>query len=152
VTHSQTTGQMDVGQNKNRVGTKRYMSPEVLDETLKSDVFESYKLADIYSLSLVFWEIGRRCELNNSVEDYQVPFQDVVPSDPSFEDMRKVVCVDQQRPFLSVRWTEFPVLDGLGKIIKESWAQNPSARLTALRIKKSLLKVSEEAVECHPKA
>lgn len=32
VTHSQTTGQLDVGSNP-RVGTKRYMSPEVLDET-----------------------------------------------------------------------------------------------------------------------
>jgi hypothetical protein len=30
----------------------------------------------------------------------------------------------------------------LSKIIKESWAQNPSARLTALRIKKSLMKIS----------
>jgi hypothetical protein len=33
-------------------------------------------------------------------------------------------------------------LEILEKIIRESWAQNPSARLTALRIKKSLQKIS----------
>jgi activin receptor type-1 len=32
VTHVQATGEMDVGANP-RVGTKRYMSPEVLEET-----------------------------------------------------------------------------------------------------------------------
>lgn len=32
VTHVQATGEMDVGSNP-RVGTKRYMSPEVLEET-----------------------------------------------------------------------------------------------------------------------
>ena len=46
VTHTQTTGQVDIAQN-HRVGTKRYMAPEVLDETMKSDIFESYKLADM---------------------------------------------------------------------------------------------------------
>lgn len=32
VTHTQTTGEMNVANNP-RVGTKRYMSPEVLDQT-----------------------------------------------------------------------------------------------------------------------
>jgi activin receptor type-1 len=46
---TQTTGQVNVSQN-HRVGTKRYMAPEVLDETMKSDFFESYRLADMYVL------------------------------------------------------------------------------------------------------
>ena len=37
-------------------------------------------------------------------EEYKPPYHDVVPSDPSFEDMRKVVAVDQQRPSLPNRW------------------------------------------------
>ena len=36
------------------------------------------------------------------------------------------------------------LLSNLSKIIRESWAQNPTARLTALRIKKSLLKLTDE--------
>lgn len=38
------------------------------------------------------------------VEDYKPPFHDLVPTDPSFEDMKKVVCVDQQRPVIPNRW------------------------------------------------
>lgn len=37
------------------------------------------------------------------VEEYRPPFFDVVPSDPSFEDMKKVVCVDQQTPVIPNR-------------------------------------------------
>lgn len=43
------------------------------------------------------------------VEDYKPPFYDLVPNDPSFEDMRKVVCVEQQRPFIPNRWFSDPV-------------------------------------------
>lgn len=98
------------------------------------------------------------------VEDYKPPFHDVVPSDPSFEDMKKVVCVDQQRPNIPNRWFSDPVshiptpvtvaltrtltgvsspqtLTSMAKLMKECWYQNPSARLTALRIKKTLTKI-----------
>ncbi|CAF88629.1 unnamed protein product, partial [Tetraodon nigroviridis] len=43
------------------------------------------------------------------VEEYRPPFYDQVPNDPSFEDMRKVVCVEQQRPFVPNRWFSDPV-------------------------------------------
>lgn len=43
------------------------------------------------------------------VEEYRPPFFDLVPSDPSFEEMKKVVCVDQQRPSLHNRLHSHPV-------------------------------------------
>lgn len=43
------------------------------------------------------------------VEEYRPPFFDLVPIDPSFEEMRKVVCVDQQRPILHNRLHFHPV-------------------------------------------
>ena len=43
-----------------RVGTRRYMAPEILCERLDPASFDSFKAADIYSLGLVLWEIGRR--------------------------------------------------------------------------------------------
>lgn len=49
------------------------------------------------------------------VEDYKPPFYDVVPSDPSFEDMRKVVCVDGMRPSLSNRWSSDTVIESFLK-------------------------------------
>lgn len=68
------------------------------------DHFDAFRRADIYALGLVLWEVCR-CTISNGIaEDYKPPFYDVVPSDPSFEDMRKVVCVDQQRPNIPNRW------------------------------------------------
>ena len=69
--------------NSFRVGTRRYMAPELLLDSINqlqetsggetsaaaplqdaggtdASVFESYKQADIYSFSLVLWEIIRR--------------------------------------------------------------------------------------------
>lgn len=43
------------------------------------------------------------------MEDYRPPFYDVVPNDPSFEDMKKVVCVDQQTPTIPNRLAADPV-------------------------------------------
>ncbi|MEQ2203960.1 Bone morphogenetic protein receptor type-1A [Xenoophorus captivus] len=44
-----------------RVGTRRYMAPEVLDESLNKNHFQAYIMADIYSYGLVVWEMTRRC-------------------------------------------------------------------------------------------
>lgn len=37
-------------------------------------------------------------------EDYQLPYYDLVQSDPSVEEMRKVVCEQKLRPNLPNRW------------------------------------------------
>ncbi|XP_066543547.1 activin receptor type-1 isoform X1 [Amia ocellicauda] len=140
VMHFQDTNMLDVGNNP-KVGTKRYMAPEVLDDTIQVDCFESYKRVDIWAFGLVIWEIARRTVSNGIVEDYKPPFHDVVPNDPSFEDMKKVVCIDQQRPNIPNRWFSDPTLTSVAKLMKECWYQNPSARLTALRIKKTLTKI-----------
>lgn len=43
-----------------RVGTKRYLAPEIIDESISFKNFEAYKQADMYSFGLVLWEITRR--------------------------------------------------------------------------------------------
>ncbi|XP_075407775.1 activin receptor type-1-like isoform X1 [Tenrec ecaudatus] len=141
VMHSQSSDYLDIGNNP-RVGTKRYMAPEVLDEQIRTDCFESYKWTDIWAFGLVLWEITRRVIVNGIVEDYKPPFYDAVPNDPSFEDMKKVVCVDQQTPVIPNRLAADPVLSSLAQMMRECWYPNPSARLTALRIKKTLQKLS----------
>ncbi|KAK7939496.1 hypothetical protein WMY93_002822 [Mugilogobius chulae] len=97
VKHDSTSNSIDIPTNQ-RVGTKRYMAPEVLDETINTTNFESFKRADIYSLGLVFWELARRCAVRGFHEEFQLPYYDMVPSDPSIEDMRKVVCEQKFRP------------------------------------------------------
>ena len=115
----------------------RYMAPEVLDESINMMHFDSFKCADIYALGLVYWEIARRCNsggewfsipslwatgvlgstrdlIHASVspgvhEEYQLPYFDLVPSDPSIEEMRKVVCDQKLRPNVPNWWQSYEV-------------------------------------------
>ncbi|XP_026995534.2 bone morphogenetic protein receptor, type IBb isoform X1 [Tachysurus fulvidraco] len=136
------TNEVDIPPNT-RVGTKRYMPPEVLDETLNCNHFQSYIMADMYSFGLILWEIARRCVSGGIVEEYQLPYHDQVPTDPSYEDMRGVVCIKRQRPSFANRWASDECLRQMGKLMSECWAHNPGSRLTALRVKKTLAKMSE---------
>lgn len=54
------TNEVDIPPNL-RVGTKRYMPPEVLDESLNRSYFQSFIMADMYSFGLILWEMARRC-------------------------------------------------------------------------------------------
>jgi bone morphogenetic protein receptor type-1B len=126
------------------------MSPEALDQTMDTKSFESFKMADMYSLGLVFWEISRRCITTNAstksttCEDYAVPYHDCVPSDPNFQDMFDAVCVRGIRPLIQKRWQNEDILAALSKIMQECWHQNPAVRLTSLRVKKSLNKLDPD--------
>ncbi|XP_070167248.1 TGF-beta receptor type-1 isoform X3 [Polyergus mexicanus] len=137
VRHDVITDTVDIQLN-NRVGTKRYMAPEVLEETINMNHFDSFKRADVYALGLILWEIARRCNVGGIHDEYQLPFYDLVPSDPTIEEMRKVVCMDRQRPSIPNRWQSIEALQVMSKVMKECWYHNAAARLTALRIKKSL--------------
>lgn len=141
VSYSQLSNKMDIPPNP-RVGTKRYMSPEILDESINMDCFESFKKADIYALGLVLWEVCRRTKANGIFEEYKAPYHDCVPMDPSFDDMRKVICIDQQRPVLPNRWVSDSTLNAMTKVMKECWHHNANVRLSALRVKKTLIKLA----------
>ncbi|XP_033727883.1 TGF-beta receptor type-1-like [Pecten maximus] len=143
VRHDIATDSVDIAPN-NRVGTKRYMAPEVLDESINMTHFESFKRADVYAFGLVLWEITRRCSLGGIVEEYQLPFYDLVPSDPSLEEMRKVVCDDKHRPAIPNRWHSHESLRVMARLMKECWYHNAAARLTTLRIKKTLASIANQ--------
>lgn len=122
-----------------RVGTKRYMAPEVLEQTMDPNKFSSYAMSDVYQFALVMWEICNRIGVN--AQGYLLPYGDVVPADPSFEDMVKVVCIDQYRPPLR-EGVNF-VMTTLNQIMEECWRPTPRARCTTLRIKKKIQELQE---------
>ena len=86
-----------------RVGTKRYMAPEILSNTLDTIEFSSYCRADIYSLGLVFWEILNRTKLSetHTPGPYQQPYQEFTQPDPSIAEMADVVVTRCIRPQFS---------------------------------------------------
>nr|XP_053653276.1 TGF-beta receptor type-1-like isoform X1 [Cherax quadricarinatus]XP_053653277.1 TGF-beta receptor type-1-like isoform X1 [Cherax quadricarinatus] len=137
VRYDSATDTVDIVPN-NRVGTKRYLAPECLDESMNMNHIDSFKRADVYALGLVYWEIARRCNTGGGCEEYQLPYYDMVPNDPTIEEMRKVVCIYKQRPIIPNKWQSCEDLRVMSKLMKECWYHNAAARLTALRIKKTL--------------
>lgn len=133
----------EISLKKKHRGTPRYMAPEILDDTVFKS-FESYKRADMYSFGLVLWEIVRRTSIEGKIlEAYALPYHDMVPADPTVEDMKKVVIAQQKRPFVPNRWSENSVLESVVKMIKDCWKQNAPARLSSLRVKKNLSKLMD---------
>ncbi|XP_059056005.1 activin receptor type-1-like [Achroia grisella] len=119
-----------------RQGTPRYMSPELLDDSIDLECFESLLKCDVYALALVVWEVTRRTE---PARDYRPPYYDLLAPDPRPHHVRKVVC-GGARPHPP--HSPHPTMVGLANLMRECWHQNPSVRLPALRIKKTLLKLA----------
>ncbi len=97
VRYDSDKGEIDVGAPNPRVGTIRYMSPEVLEENkqLKESSFSTFLQSDMYSVGLVLWEIARRTttgEKTLTCDDHQLPYFDYVNPDPSYEEMFDAVC------------------------------------------------------------
>ena len=111
-------------------GTRRYLPPEVLDQSMNFEKFQCYTSADVYSASLVIWEIFQcvstdqgQQEKNSSYSHkciyffltffyrfgctglsscYKPPFYEHVPHLPSLESMKKVVVTKGLRPSLKI--------------------------------------------------
>ena len=64
--------------------------------------------SDIYSFSLVMWEILRKTRINDdvpeSILEYALPYHNLVESDPNFETMKKVVA--EYRPEIPKVWSD----------------------------------------------
>ncbi|PVD39256.1 hypothetical protein C0Q70_01884 [Pomacea canaliculata] len=143
------SNEVDLAPNP-RQGTKRYMAPEVLDMTLNTNHFDAFKQADMYSFGLVLWEIAGRCNLEDACEEYQLPYYNYLPHDPSFDDVRKIVSIERIRPEIPDWWQSDQYMKVMAKVMGECWSGNPAARLTALRVKKTLSKMVEQHTSSLP--
>uniref|UniRef100_H2U3X6 receptor protein serine/threonine kinase n=1 Tax=Takifugu rubripes TaxID=31033 RepID=H2U3X6_TAKRU len=121
VRHDSATDTIDIAPSQ-RVGTKRFALTHTLLRTWPQSV-----------LIFMLWGIH---------EEYQLPYYDLVPSDPSIEEMRRLVCEQRVRPNIPNWWQSYEALRVMGKIMRECWYANGAARLTALRIKKTLSQLS----------
>jgi len=52
------------------------------------------------SLVVLVHSVYYLCACTGIVNEYQAPYFDLVPSDPSFDDMKRVVCTSHLRPTL----------------------------------------------------
>ncbi|CAH1710576.1 bone morphogenetic protein receptor type-1B-like [Aphis gossypii] len=150
VRYDSRRNEIDIAPNS-RVGTRRYMAPEVVNDTIDVTSFSAFKSADMYSTSLVFWELCRRSRQSWPIggspmlqaDEYMLPYANLVGSDPSVEDMRLVLIVQGARPDIPIRWKCDNRLRVISEIIQECWHQNPNVRLPALRVMKTLRKLED---------
>ena len=118
-------------------GTKRYFSPEVLNETLDVNEFESFALSDIYSFSLVFWESLNRSEFNLNCNAYRLPYYEFTNNDPSIDKMRKIVVEERRRPNFD-NYENSEIQNSICSIIRNCWHANAKRRLNSFQIKQQL--------------
>nr|CAD2204665.1 unnamed protein product [Meloidogyne enterolobii] len=201
------------------------MAPEILNKTLNPNNFEEFKCADIYSFSLVLWEIINCIQLpttnnyskqifkqqnnylncqsmsnyssgiasgggtttttittlpfintnnlipsTNSIEiiktsnsfsnnnististslneinnlkehQHKLPFELIVETDPSFDQMREIVCDKKIRPPILNEWKKEENLIIICNLMIECWSNWPTSRHKALKIKKEITKI-----------
>lgn len=55
---------------------------------------------------VVLWLLNNNEHLiaGGGCEEYQQPYYDMIPNDPTIEEVRKVVCVAKQRPVTPNKW------------------------------------------------
>ena len=167
-------GKIDFGPNQNqnrlqkapnpRVGTRRYMAPEVLNQTISMDDFGAFQRADVYAVGLLIWEIANvmtdnpgfilekriLCQiffLKNLIQDelkeYEPPFYYMVSADPQFEEMEVLICHQKVRPAQNPTWQRCKIMSKLSKLQTECWNENSEARLPMLRIRKTVAECEE---------
>jgi len=145
VTYSKMQGKVDMGSydQSRRKGTIRYMSPEVLNETMPVEYFDAYKASDVYGFALVMWEIINATVIDGQCEDYKLPYHNLVPLNPSFDDMKAIVVVNNYRPVVNASWWTHKVVSPYVSTMMECWSFKPESRLSMLRVRKNLHSLRE---------
>ena len=92
VKYTSRTDEVDAVERDRRVGTKRYMAPEVLADALDSRHFAAFKMADMYSFGLVLWEITRRCKSDGMYFPNSVVLSSLLPWEVNRAKLAVNVC------------------------------------------------------------
>ncbi|CAI2348174.1 unnamed protein product [Caenorhabditis sp. 36 PRJEB53466] len=114
-----------------QVGTRRYMSPEVLEGATEFTA-NAFKSMDVYSMGLVTWEVITRTKLdeNDEVPDYLPPY-DKVGSNPAIGYMRNHVVSKKMRPPWRQEHRDHAHVSRLLRVAEEMWEAESYARITA---------------------
>ena len=125
----------------NSLGSVRYLAPEILDGSLNvTNLENSLKQADVYTLGLLFWEASRRCHdlyQGVAVPKFELAYEKEmgISPPPTSEQMRILVAKHKARPLFPEVWKDSnPAIQMLKETITESWEEEGEARLTTFCI------------------
>ncbi|UJR09348.1 hypothetical protein I4U23_013591 [Adineta vaga] len=118
-----------------RVGTKLYMPPELLDKNVifNFDRISAYQQGDMYSLALVFWEIGNCCCSITHIK----PYENQLPCNFNVDHVVQLVCVEQKRPISCISPSD-SILISFFNLLNFYWCQDPCARQSAANLQNHL--------------
>uniref|UniRef100_A0A915PWU1 Serine/threonine-protein kinase receptor n=1 Tax=Setaria digitata TaxID=48799 RepID=A0A915PWU1_9BILA len=125
-------GQMPSDDNHGQVGTRRYMSPEVLEGATEFTAF-AFRQIDVYAAALVLWEILSRTSMSKDdvVGEYERPYETEAGVQPTLHDMRRVVAVEKNRPSIRASVIEHNIGGVLWKTAEDMWDMEPDGRITS---------------------
>ncbi|KAF7639079.1 Serine/threonine-protein kinase receptor, partial [Meloidogyne graminicola] len=145
---SAKNGGISAEQNILQVGTRRYMSPEVLEGATEFTSF-AFQQIDVYAAALVIWEIlSRTCILNKNNEElnenkkdllnedfstqlFLLPYEKELGNNPSIGQIRDLVVNKKFRPKIRDDLLKNSLTYLIVKTMKEMWDHEPDGRITS---------------------
>lgn len=146
--------------NTVRVGTQRYMAPEILEGTININLL-SYMSSDVYALSLVMWEVLSQCpKFDNdlitpifydpmyTVPQYCLPFTAELKNEmPTMEKMTHIVCEKKLRLRPQAWWILNETVRCIWTTIQDCWEEIPEERISASLVLERLKTISINETE-----
>uniref|UniRef100_A0A3Q3WFQ5 receptor protein serine/threonine kinase n=1 Tax=Mola mola TaxID=94237 RepID=A0A3Q3WFQ5_MOLML len=127
---SHTTSMSDLAQ----MGTRRYMSPEILEGSVNLTNPGYLLEGDIYAMALLLWEISMRCSdffEGSVVPQHLLPYESELGANVTKESLILHVCHMDNRPSIPQHWEQLSQGSALREILTDCWDCDPDARLTA---------------------
>ncbi|XP_002158603.3 bone morphogenetic protein receptor type-1B [Hydra vulgaris] len=141
----ENAGESKLISSKAKLPNPRYMAPEVLENPYSTNQTVSfYQKADMYSFSLVMWEILLRYEIEGVAEPYRLPFQEYVGLNPSINEMTDIINVKKLTPEIPKKYILDQNARNIIKSMKNSMKYSAMSRFSSYRLKKSLNKCMQE--------
>ncbi|XP_074081895.1 anti-Muellerian hormone type-2 receptor isoform X1 [Macrotis lagotis] len=131
-----------------KAGTQRYMAPEILDKTLDlQDWGTALRRADIYSLSLLLWEMLSRCPdlwPDHRPPPFQLAYEAELGISPTTCELWALAVAERRRPHIPSSWYH-TIMEpgGLPELLEDCWDSDPEARLTAECVQHRLTRLME---------
>ncbi|XP_057288062.1 anti-Muellerian hormone type-2 receptor-like, partial [Pezoporus wallicus] len=121
-----------------KVGTQRYLAPEILDESPDLRAWGRALLqADVYALALLLWEILSRCQALSPgapVPAFRLAYEAELGSSPTGPQLRRLAADERRRPLIPPAWHRTPQPGGaLPELLEDCGDPDPEARLSAER-------------------
>uniref|UniRef100_A0A1I8B446 Serine/threonine-protein kinase receptor n=1 Tax=Meloidogyne hapla TaxID=6305 RepID=A0A1I8B446_MELHA len=139
------------GQNLLQVGTRRYMSPEVLEGATEFTSF-AFQQIDVYAAALVIWEVlSRTCIneenkeekenikngkienicLSSSPPPFMLPYEAEIGTNPSLSQIREHVALRKCRPRVRPTLMQNEISTSIVRTMSEMWDHEPDCRITS---------------------